>query len=120
MQAALKRFAFENRSNLQEIAECVFAGCDSLKSICLAAALEVIHGNSFSGSNLRAIEIGSGNPFFHVNGEFLVNSRTRCFVRYFGRGEEPRILHAIDSFETAARLRGVKFGPTCRLCSILA
>jgi hypothetical protein len=52
-----------------------------------------------------------------------VDSKTRCLVRYFGRGEEAIIPDEIDAvgpscFSYCTRLRTVKFGSTCRIRSI--
>jgi hypothetical protein len=122
-KSAVEKVTFEKGSKLREIASFAFAGCHLLQSICLPASVEIIHGDSFATSGLRGVAIESGNPFFSMRGDFLMDSSGDCIVRYFGIGEEVTIPDEVSRlgsscFSSCSRLRVVRFGSISQICSI--
>jgi hypothetical protein len=83
MSTPLTKLSFEPGSRLRTIKARAFVGCFLLDSICLPASVENITGESFLGSHLREISVASGNPFFRMSNNFLVNFKDKRAIRYF-------------------------------------
>jgi hypothetical protein len=119
--STVREVAFEAGSKLREIEDFAFAGCCLLDSICLPASIEVIHGAGFPEH--ASVEIASGHPFLSVKGDFVVDSRAMCLVRYFGNAEEVTIPDEIETlgpscFIWGSQIRAVRLESMTRLRSI--
>jgi hypothetical protein len=92
----LETITFEQGSQLREIESESFHKCDSLRSICLPASVQLIDGSTFLFSHLSEISVESGNPFFRANGPFLLDYAGVRIVRYFGSEKEVIISSEIE------------------------
>jgi hypothetical protein len=84
----VETITFESGSKLRELNGEAFFGCDSLKSICLPASLETIYSSSFPHCRGLRIEIESGNKFYRVFSDFVMDLNGQAILRYFGNDSE--------------------------------
>jgi hypothetical protein len=69
----LSTVTFESGSKLRVIQKFAFKTCRKLKSIRLPASVQVLTGSSFAFSGFTKLMIDRKNPWFHVNGDFVMD-----------------------------------------------
>jgi hypothetical protein len=114
---------FDPGSQLEEIEPWAFAGCWSLRDICLPAKLSKIDGKSFLGSSFPAVTIESGNRHFCVMDGYLMDKELTLIIRYFGSAQDPEIPNQVQrlvrcSFENCQDIVSIACGPTSKLLRI--
>jgi hypothetical protein len=87
----LETLTFAPGSRLRILNEYAFCGCDFLKSIVIPASVVKMTGRSFEYSGIRTIEIAKGNTKFRKMGDYVVNTKGNCLVRYAGFDHEVTI-----------------------------
>jgi hypothetical protein len=122
-QSTIQTVTFEPGSKLREIKSKAFWFCEYLRSFCLPRSVEVMTGESLPRSPHCRIQIEPENPFFHVRGSFLVDSKEMRLVRYLGGDSEPRIPLNIEAigdgcFTYWDSVGRVDFGSNSQLSSI--
>jgi hypothetical protein len=119
----VETITFEPGSKVRQIWGETFTGCESLKSLYIPASVEKISGSGFVTYRRIQIEIESGNPFFRVVGDFVMDSNSQKIVRYFGNDSEIDIPDSVetigeDSFSNCRSAVHFLFGVNSKLSSI--
>jgi hypothetical protein len=73
---------------LREIAVDAFAGCFSLKQICIPASVQKMNADSFPDCRLSVIDFESRNPYFAKQGDFVMKVTDHHLVAYTGTASE--------------------------------
>jgi hypothetical protein len=90
-KSRLQTVTFEAGSHLREIAIDAFAGCFSLKQICVPVSVQKMNADSFRDCRFSVIEFESRNPYFAEQGDFVMKVTDHHLVAYTGRASEVAI-----------------------------
>jgi hypothetical protein len=82
---------FEPNSKLRLIEAYAFTHCHLLESVFLPGSLQSFKGLSFFDCGLRQIQFAPENEFFHSVGDFVMDLKKDCLVRYFGSDSQVTI-----------------------------
>jgi hypothetical protein len=83
----LARVGFESGSRLREIGRYAFRGCPDLLEICLPPLLETIDGSAFVSARRPEVSIDPANQKFELLNHFVMETKTRSLVMYFGNDD---------------------------------
>jgi hypothetical protein len=114
---------FENHSVVQRVESKVFSHCPLLRSISIPSGVDKIDGSAFSDARVCHISVSEDNLHFKVSGDFLLDRRGLCLIRYFGNESRVTICREIEilskgCFRSCESLRRLKFESESNLRSI--
>jgi hypothetical protein len=72
-----------------------FCGCAALRSICIPASVEMIHGSALPDVH-SIITVEEGNRHLRVAGDFLVDIEGITVIRYLGSGSDIALNREIE------------------------
>jgi hypothetical protein len=78
---------FETGSQLRVISRFAFRDCPDLLSICLSRLLETIDGAAFGRIQKPEFAVDPANQHFELLDHFVVETKSRSLVLYFGNVE---------------------------------
>jgi hypothetical protein len=113
--SGLETVTFEAGSHLLEIAVRTFAGCFSLKHICVPASVQKMNADSFPDYLFSVIGFERGNPYFAIEGDFVLEFTDHDLITYTMTKSEVAIPDEISmigqsSFVHCTSIRSVIFG----------
>jgi hypothetical protein len=119
----IETITFEPGSKLHTIEDWAFRGCHSLNLLSLPGSVRLLRGSSFGDCRCPRIEIEATNPDFHMDGDFLMDSKELKLVRYSGTSAEVTVPDTVESlgglcFGYCKSVRVVTFSSESRLRSI--
>jgi hypothetical protein len=117
---SLSTVLFEPGSKLRSIGPSAFHLCARLKSLFLPAGVCEVTGLSMDDSGIENVIVDPENAYFRVCGDFLLDFRESCMVRYFGRAADVSISNVIEvigvgCFSYCRSLLSVRFEAGCRI-----
>jgi hypothetical protein len=117
----LSKFTFEPGREILDFRDFSFSPCPSRQSLCIPAGVREIRG--LRGLAVSAVTVDSGNEFFRLSGDFLVDSGGRSLCKYFGTERRVDILSDIESISRACfadcnSLWSVRFAGDCRVLNL--
>jgi hypothetical protein len=120
--ASFEECAFEGDSKLSTLGEYAFSGC-VLKSIDLPANLREVTGLSLADCGRPTVVVDRANRFFRMAGDFLVDLKGVCLVRYFGSEREVTIpvdteVIGVGCFGHCDSVKSVNFASDRRLLTL--